>query len=179
MIDKNTINVVNELFAVLRAVNPAFKQSWPTEAEYKATKRQWVLAFEDADLRSIEQIQKGLSALRLSASPFVPSPGQFIEMCRLAPEDVGAPSVRDAYLEACKKSHPSFGDDKRWSHQAVGYARNLVGAHILMNMPESKTYKLFEDAYVVACQDIHNGKNMSQIEAQKQCYKTVSEITGL
>ncbi len=82
MEENKTVDIVNTLFERVIAINPAFKQAWPTEYEFKLTKKEWITAFMDAKLSDIEQIKRGLSVMRMSASPFIPSPGQFIEWCR-------------------------------------------------------------------------------------------------
>jgi hypothetical protein len=177
--DATTTKIVNELFETLVAINPAFKQAWPSEREFKATKLQWMIAFEEADIRSFEELRKGVKAIRARANPFIPSPGEFIAMCKLSPEDIGAPGVATAYLEACRKSHPSFGPDKDWSHPAVGYARNRVGSHKLCNLPESHTISDFKLHYFDALKQFMLGRNINQIERHKQETVSVSEITGM
>lgn len=82
MDDNRTIDIVNALFERIVAINPAFRQAWPTEHEFKMTKKEWVIAFIEAKLSDVEQIKRGLSEMRLSTSPFIPSPGQFIQWCR-------------------------------------------------------------------------------------------------
>lgn len=146
--DNLAIKIINQLFQDLVAINPAFKQAWPTEKEFTQTKRQWMLAFQEAGINSFEQIKLGVQKVRQRASPFVPTPGEFIKLCKATPEDVGAPPTREAYLEACCKSYPSYGDDKHWSHPAVEMARNKVDPYRLTNLPERETYKDFERAYL-------------------------------
>lgn len=167
MIDDNTKKVVNELFSVIRAINPAFKQAWPTEAEYRATKRQWMLAFQGAGIDSIEQLKKGVSTLRLTKSPFVPSPGQFIDMCKMSPHDIGAPDVDAAYAEACRISHPCF-TEKEFSHEAVRLTALSIGLYSLYSLPEHKTRKAFESEYLIMCDLIGSGKDKIQLEQTKE-----------
>ncbi len=171
--DDMAVEIINRLFAELVAINPAFKQAWPTEREFQATKQQWMMAFQDAGINSFEQIRKGLKAIRLSPSPFVPAPGEFIRLCRPSPEEINAPSAREAYLEACLKSHPGYGDEKRWSHPAVELARNKVRPYRLCNLPEKETYKEFEKAYLEACEQIISGRNLNQIEEAKREYTQI------
>ena len=165
---ETTATIVNQLFDRLIAINPAFKQAWPTEHEFQATKKEWVLAFVDSGIKTIEQLKQGLKAVRMNPSPFIPSPGQFIAMCKQGPEDIGAPTVEKAYDEACIKSHPSYGPDKNWSHAAVENARNNVGAYNLTNLPARQTKKLFSDAYFDACDLFGSGSNLSQIEQRSE-----------
>ncbi|CAB4148575.1 Replication P [uncultured Caudovirales phage] len=82
MDEDKTIAIVNILFERIIAINPAFKQAWPTEHEFKLTKKEWIVAFTDAKLNDIEQVKIGLAVMRMNPSPFIPSPGQFILWCR-------------------------------------------------------------------------------------------------
>jgi len=165
-VDVTTTAIVNQLFNRLLAMNPAFKQSWPTEAEFKATKKEWILAFQDARIDSVEKVQKGLKELRLSPSPFVPSPGEFISMCRLTPEDIGAPPVEQAFDEACRQAHPQSWKPN-WSHAIVMHAYQRTGSSVFLNSKKETSYKKFQQHYDQACLDYQDGKIMAQIE-----YKT-------
>ncbi len=80
--DATTANVINELFRIIVANFPAFKQAWPTEAEYEFAKKEWIKAFNQVGLRDIEDIQRGIDKFRLLETPFVPSPGQFLALCK-------------------------------------------------------------------------------------------------
>lgn len=173
---ETTASIVNQLFDRLIAINPAFKQAWPTEHEFQATKKEWVLAFEDARINTIEQLKSGLKSVRMNPSPFIPSPGQFIQMCKQSPEDIGAPSVEKAYDEACRKSHPSYGQNKNWSHPAVENARNSVGAYDLSNLPAKQTLKRFTEVYRDACDQFGSGSNLNQIEQRKERHFTDVEM---
>ncbi len=180
MLDSGAIKIVNQLFVEMLAISPAFKQTWPTEHLYKATKRQWVLAFEDAGIHSFEEIKAGIRRLRLNSKPFVPSPGEFISMCRTLPEDVGAPTAREAYKEALTKSGASYleaGKDKGWSHPAVKLAAASIGSHDISHKLEHEVFGRFEEVYLDLCSEFGSGKNMERIEMSKP--DSVSEITGL
>ena len=74
-------HLVNELFKTLIRIFPAFKQAWPTSDEFEGAKREWMKAFKLAKLTESASIQRGIDKYRLSPTPFVPSPGQFIAMC--------------------------------------------------------------------------------------------------
>ena len=181
--DSTTRRVVNDLFRALIAINPAFRQAWPSEVELKATKRQWMIAFEEAGIRSLEQLKSGLRRVRHSPSPFIPSPGQFIAMCKANPADVGAPEPRSAYLEAIKNSSKAYlavGEEKRWSHPAVALAADTVSSMDLRSKPESIMFPLFQSSYLDICNEYHAGRNMNRIEGKEsEQIESKSEITGL
>lgn len=167
IIEEETASVVNQLFDRLVAINPAFKQAWPTEYEFKATKKEWTLAFIEAGISSIDRVKKGLKNVRMNASPFVPSPGEFISMCVSSPSDIGAPSLDQAYNEACQKSHPCYGENKNWSHEVVRYAASKAGSYFLRTEPISKSKPVFEKYYTEACEDFASGRIMQQLETRE------------
>lgn len=74
--------IVNELFAVLQSIFPAFRHAWPTENDFERAKREWIKAFKLANLTDLNVIKIGTDKFRLTENPFVPSPGQFIAMCK-------------------------------------------------------------------------------------------------
>jgi len=80
--DHETAEIVNKLFRVFQGIFPAFRQAWPTEQEFNFAKKEWVKAFLQADMTDIAIIKLGVDKFRLMDSPFVPSPGQFIKMCK-------------------------------------------------------------------------------------------------
>lgn len=167
--DYSTVEIVNQLFQRLLAINPAFKQAWPTEEEFKATKKEWVLAFQEANINTIEHLKKGLAKVRLNPSPFIPSPGEFIAMCKPEPEDVGAPSIDKAYREACEKSHPSYGSEKNWTHEAIEYAWRKTRAWELRENSHKESVKnSFKDYYREGVELCINGRNLMQVEDKGQ-----------
>ncbi len=79
--------VVNKLFKTFVIIFPAFRQAWATQDDFEAAKREWMKAFKLAKLTDIEKIKIGVNKYRLAATPFVPSPGQFIAMCGMSPDE--------------------------------------------------------------------------------------------
>jgi len=163
-----TIKIINYLFKELVTLWPAYRLSWPTEQEFKGAKRQWVIAFQENGLSSIEALNRGLKRLRRENGRFVLTPGAFIELCKPQPTDIGAPVVDEAYKEACLKSHPGCGTNKRWSHIVVQYAANRVGTFELANLTRDKTYAKFKAAYEDACNQFSDGKILNQIEQHEE-----------
>lgn len=70
-----------------------------------AAKRQWIAAFAESGICSREQLQAGMKHARASASPFWPSPGQFIAWCKDAEFKAGGlPDTNELYdmiMEYC------------------------------------------------------------------------------
>jgi hypothetical protein len=153
--------IVNDLFLIFQSIFPAFKQSWPTETDFENAKREWLKAFKYAKLTEIESIKRGVNKFRISASPFVPSPGQFISMCNPTAEELGLPPVDTAYKEACYNSHPTA--QRKWSHPAVEHACKQTGFHELSTLSQLQSKPLFERNYEITCRMILEGKPLTEI----------------
>lgn len=84
----NVINIdaerlVDALFKQLKQLFPAAEQTnLRTQAQETAAKQQWIAAFAEGGIRTREQVSAGMRHARSSASPFWPSPGQFIKWCK-------------------------------------------------------------------------------------------------
>lgn len=162
----STTEIVNILFEKMVAMNPAFKQSWPTDKELQNTKKEWIEAFKDVNLHNLSLIKKGLKKLRLSTSPFAPSVGEFIKMCKPEPKDANAPKLDRAYKEACFYSNPSNGPAK-WSHPAVKSAWQRTGAWTLTHESRERTYPKFEKVYLEAIEAFLDGTLTEPLEDKR------------
>lgn len=161
--------IVNKLFVTFQHIFPAFRHSWPTDAEFEGAKREWMKAFKQADLTDIELIKRGVDKFRILPNPFVPSPGQFIEMCKVSAEDMGLKTPEMAFREACERSHPTA--DKNFSHPTIKHAYDLTGNFYLSNNPRSKTFPIFEKNYTQAIKLFRENRNLNQIEQETEHHK--------
>lgn len=161
LIDPASAQVVNALFAELKAIHPAWRSAWPNvEAENNA-KRSWTKAFTSAGMCSIKQIRYGIERCRANGNPFMPSVGEFLNWCRPTPENMGLPSVERAYLQACAASHPAA--DSSRLHPAVWHAACETGLYLLARQPESKSRPAFERAYALTIEMIIRGEPLREI----------------
>lgn len=77
--------LVNALFINLKQVFPAsVSTAWKNPNDEAAAKRQWIAAFAENGIHSKQQLSAGMKHARASGSPFLPSPGLFIEWCKEA-----------------------------------------------------------------------------------------------
>lgn len=177
-----TTKIINYLFEQLSVIKPAFKQAWPTDKEFQSAKYQWIRAFMDAGLRDINRIKKGMETYRLKPTAFIPSPGEFIDMCKIEPSDVGAPPLNRAYKEASYYSHPA-NQPATWSHPAVKHAWSLTGAWEMQQSPRRHTLPEFEKNYNYALNLFANGElrdlledKQSEIEEMRQEKEKQSQV---
>ncbi|HAV1779106.1 TPA: phage replication protein [Enterobacter hormaechei subsp. steigerwaltii] len=73
--------IINGLFVQLAAAFPASLVNRSQE-EVNEIRRQWVLAFKENGITTMEQVEAGMRMVRRQERPFLPSPGQFIKWCR-------------------------------------------------------------------------------------------------
>ncbi|EMG7110342.1 phage replication protein [Enterobacter cloacae] len=73
--------IINGLFVQLAAAFPASLVNRSQE-DVNEIRRQWVLAFKENGITTLEQVEAGMRMVRRQERPFLPSPGQFIRWCR-------------------------------------------------------------------------------------------------
>ncbi|WP_316503202.1 replication protein P [Klebsiella oxytoca] len=111
--------LVDALFSNLKQVFPAsVSTAWRNPNDEAAAKRQWIAAFAENGIHNKQQLSAGMKLARASGSPFLPSPGQFIEWCKQGDHrSAGLPSdeelhemfrlfCRDRGLYDCAENYP-------------------------------------------------------------------------
>lgn len=73
--------IINSLFVQLAAAFPASLVNRSQE-DVNEIRRQWVLAFKENGITTLDQVEAGMRMVRRQERPFLPSPGQFIKWCR-------------------------------------------------------------------------------------------------
>ena len=76
------VTLVNNLFADLQVIFPAWRVAFPTQSTLDNAKRTWTLALFENGIHHGAQIKAGLRKARASGSPHMPSVGQFMSWCR-------------------------------------------------------------------------------------------------
>lgn len=79
---------------------------------------------------------------RATGKPFLPSPGEFCEWCLPTSEDIGLPSLEDAFNEARRESGKGC-QIRQWSHQAVYKAASETGFYDLKTLADNNS--LYKD----------------------------------
>lgn len=92
--------IINGLFVQLAAAFPASMVNRSQE-DVNEIRRQWVLAFKENGITTMEQVEAGMQMVRQQDSPFLPSPGQFIKWCREGRSALGV-SAADVMVEYWK-----------------------------------------------------------------------------
>lgn len=161
VMSEESSKVVNALFRELKAIFPAWRNAWPQPEDEAAARQSWIKAFTAANLRNLDQIRYGVERCRASGRPFMPSVGEFIAWCQPTPEQLGCPSARNAYLQACQLAHPAA--DRSAAHPAVWHAAQEVGLYELGSLPEAKSWPMFERAYGITMDMLLRGDPLREI----------------
>ncbi|RLM26522.1 hypothetical protein BIY29_05550 [Brenneria alni] len=122
--DDNVRSLFNNLFRQLRVIFPAISAHIKTQAELDELRQQWTRAFAENGINSKLVIDVGLQRARISESPFLPSPGQFVVWCREgATQLAGLPSAEDVMAEFRRYSKNrgqfSSAEEFPWSHPVM------------------------------------------------------------
>ncbi|EEX1728899.1 replication protein P [Escherichia coli] len=73
--------IINGVFSQLLATFPASLAN-RDQNELNEIRRQWVLAFRENGITTMEQVNAGMRVARRQERPFLPSPGQFVAWCK-------------------------------------------------------------------------------------------------
>lgn len=117
-LDQHTREIVNKIFSSIKGAYPSsFKHAFPDDETLAIAKTTWVKALMDSGISDMNAIKRGVAKARQRNSPFFPSCGEFIELCKAECSDLGMPSASEAWLEVCNNSHRVT--DHQWSHPGV------------------------------------------------------------
>ena len=113
--------LVDQVFKQLKIICPAYDHALPTEQTVNDCKKEWVKAFFENDVNTVELVKSGLMGVRKSESDFLPSCGKFISWCKPSPENMGWPSSNEA-LKKCIE----FRSNKKLFGAKAKYCRPMI-----------------------------------------------------
>ncbi|MBD1229354.1 replication protein P [Xenorhabdus griffiniae] len=137
--------LVDVLFKNLKQVFPAaVSTTFRDPSDEVAAKRQWIAAFAENSIRTKEQLSAGMRQARASASPFWPSPGQFVQWCKQGEAlAIGLPTddeLYDMFRDYC--AHRGWREYK-WQSNACYWMVTRVHSEMLrQNLTDSEVKKL-------------------------------------
>ena len=94
--------------------------------------------------------------IRERADAWPPTLPEFQRLCQPTPEELGLPSVEDAYRVACLQR-----PDWQSVHPIIWHARQAVGAFDLISLPEVRTRPRFEAVYQALVQRALKGERFA------------------
>lgn len=101
VVNADAEKLVDVLFTNLMQIFPAARQTaLSTPADIAAAKRQWILAFAESGVTTLDQVKAGMRIARQQETDFWPSCGKFIGWCKSgAAQSAGLPSVDEVMAE--------------------------------------------------------------------------------
>lgn len=97
-VTRQAAEIFNELFRQLKGAFPALMANIKTQDDFNELRRQWVLAFAENGIRTVEQVNAGMKIARQQDTPFLPSPGQFVQWCKRGGiQNAGLPDESELY----------------------------------------------------------------------------------
>ena len=185
-ISRHAAQVVNDVFAELQVVFPAWKFAFPTPATVTQAKKSWSKAFIEQGIITKAQLDVGFVKARQWGKPFLPSIGQFCDWCKPTLADFGLPEPVQAFAEASNKVR--FANELNWSHPAVYLAAIDVGRWSFSNLKASDVLKLFERSYAITAKRVTNGEDLTaeipkvlppKVNVPTSLIKSQSNVAGL
>ncbi|MDU7496133.1 MAG: replication protein P [Providencia rettgeri] len=161
-VKQQVAQVFNELFRQLKATFPAAIANFKEQSDLDEFKRQWTIAFIENGIRTLEQINVGMKIARQQTSPFLPSPGQFVQWCKQ--EDftqLGLPTEAELY-EVFKKYCSERGWRRfNWPSNACYWIVTKVYSEMRSrNLNDSEVIKLCASELKVMANKIKAGEKI-------------------
>ena len=107
---------------------------------------------------SDEQILKAAKRC-IEASEYLPTLHKMLQFCHEQFSELGLPSTRDAFVEACQAATPKSA--QAWSHPAVYLAGRDTDWFFLANNTERMTLPVFEEHYQQYCKRVVAGETLT------------------
>ncbi len=165
-VPQEAIQVFNELFRQLKATFPAAMANFQTQDDLNEFRRQWVLAFAENGIRTVEQINAGMRIARQQEKPFLPSPGQFVQWCKQADcVAVGLPDADGLYDMIMKfsanRSMYRTAEDYPWQNNACYWmVTKLHALSRASGLTESELKKRCSQELAVMASRIRSGEEI-------------------
>ena len=144
------------MFALFRLnYHNQYSAAFPDAEQLKQIKKLWLDSLADYP---VEQILKGAKHA-IEHSEYLPTLNRMLECCQQGLADLGLPSARDAYIEACRAPAPRA--DQAWSHPAVYLAGRDSDWYFLANHTERSSWPVFRDHYQRYCTRVLQGETLT------------------
>lgn len=154
--------IFNELFKQLRATFPASMANIKTQEDLNEFRRQWVLAFSENGIRTIEQVNAGMKIARQQEIPFLPSPGQFIKWCKQGDLiAAGLPEPEELYSIFRKYCSVRGWGEFDWPSNAAYWMVTKIYSEMMNNnLTDSEVKKLCVKELKAMSARINSGENI-------------------
>lgn len=163
--------IFNELFKQLRATFPASMANIKTQEDLNEFRRQWVLAFSENGIRTIEQVNAGMKIARQQEIPFLPSPGQFIKWCKQEDHTALGLPTEDELYDMFKKycSVRGWGNFNWKSNACYWMVTKIYSEMRSRNLSDAEVRKLCVSELKVMANKIKSGEKIADPVMQVEC----------
>ncbi|MBD2785404.1 DNA replication protein [Xenorhabdus sp. DI] len=171
-VTKQIAEIFNELFRQLKGAFPALMASIKTQGDFDELRRQWVLAFAENGIRTIEQVNAGMKIARQQDSPFLPSPGQFVEWCKQGGiQNAGLPDESELYdmimTYSAKRGLYSTPESYPWpSHACYWMVTKLYSQMMGLNLSEPELRKRCRQELISMSRRMESGEQIPEPKVQ-------------
>ncbi|RAW92449.1 DNA replication protein [Photorhabdus sp. S8-52] len=165
-VTKQAAEIFNELFRQLKGAFPALMANIKTQEDFNELRRQWVLAFAENGIRTIEQVNAGMKIARQQDTPFLPSPGQFVSWCKQGGiKGVGLPDESELYDMvmdySARRGLYSSPENYPWASNACYWIVTKLYSQMRgLNLTESELRKRCGNELIAMSRRIESGEQI-------------------
>ncbi len=120
---RQVASIFNDLFVQLQAAFPASMATIKEQSQLNEFRKQWMLAFLENGITTMEQVNAGMRQARKQDSPFIPSPGKFVSWCKDSKTvlGIGIEDVMGEFHRYAKEKglHPGGAERFPWRHPVL------------------------------------------------------------
>lgn len=152
--------LVEKVFVKIALICRGFDSFYADRNRLNAEKTQWVIAFTKLGLRNQSQIQQALNKLEFYRYPNPPQLGEFLEWRHCTPEDIGFPSVDEAYQMSIllNRQFSDYKIDDLRVETVIRHAINQIDSMTYRAMSINNAKQAFEYNYNVSLRQFIDGK---------------------
>ncbi|WP_426576707.1 replication protein P [Xenorhabdus stockiae] len=171
-VDKQVAEIFNELFRQLKGAFPALMTSIKTQEDFNELRRQWVMAFAENGITTLKQVNAGMKIARQQDSPFLPSPGQFIQWCKQGGiQNAGLPDESELYdmvmTYSAKRGLYDSPENYPWqSHACYWMVTKLYSQMMGLNLSEPELRKRCRQELISMSRRMESGEQIPEPRVQ-------------
>jgi hypothetical protein len=153
--DPELVDAINQVFALFRLnYHNQYYAAFPEAGQLKQIKKLWLESLRDYP---VQQILQG-ARHAIEHSDYLPTLSRMHQCCREGLAELGLPSARDAYIEACNAASPRSA--QAWSHPAVYLAGRDSDWFFLTGSAEREAFPVFREHYQRYCARALRGETL-------------------
>lgn len=151
------IDAINQIFAEFElAYHNQYYKAYGNPDHLVLVKKYWLECLRDFKPQHLVAAARRL----VKSQEYLPTISALIRACESGHDLFGLPSVREAYVEACRAPAPK--SVFAWSHPAVYHAGKSTDWYLLATEPEDKVFPLFSYYYRQFCDRVMHGESLEE-----------------